>query len=55
MRQSFGIAGTLAFITLLVWAIGWLFFGLHAGLFHALVPLAIVLTLVQITRRVDAG
>jgi hypothetical protein len=52
MRQTIGIVGALAALTLLVWAIGWLFLGWHAGLFHLLVPLAIVLTIAQVARRV---
>ena len=55
MRQSIGIVGTLALLTLMVWAIGWLFLGWHTGFFHALVPVAIVLSLIQVTRRVSAG
>jgi len=54
MRQTIGIIGGLAFLTFCVWAFGWLFLGWHAGLYHLLVPLAIVLTLLQITRRVAA-
>jgi hypothetical protein len=53
MRQTIGIAGALAALALLVWAIGWLFFGLHTGLFHLLVPLAILLAVAQVARRVS--
>ena len=54
-RQTFGIPGTLGLLILLVWAVGWIVFGWHDGLYHALVPVAVVLILVQFTRRVASG
>jgi hypothetical protein len=54
-RQTFGIPGTLGALVLLVWAVGWLVFGWHEGLYHALFPLGVVLILIQVTRRVATG
>jgi len=54
-RQTIGIPGALGALVLLVWAVGWLAFGWHEGLYHALFPVALVLILIQVTRRVAGG
>ena len=52
-RSTLGIAGTVGVLLLLAWLVGWAAFGLHDGFFHALVPLAGVLILFQVVRRVN--
>ena len=54
-RQTFGIPGTLGVLVLLVWLIGWIVFGWHDGLYHALFPVGVVLLIVQFARRVASG
>ena len=54
-RQSFGIPGTLGVLVLLFWLVGWIVFGWHDGLYHALFPVGVVLLLIQFTRRVANG
>jgi hypothetical protein len=55
MRENVGIPGLLGILILLTWLVGFIVFGFHAGLYHALVPVGIVLCLVQVTRRLNAG
>jgi len=52
-RTTLGVPGTLGVVLLLVWLVGWTALGIHGGLFHALVPLAGVLILLQVVRRVN--
>jgi hypothetical protein len=51
-RQTLGIPGLLGALLLLVWVVGFLLLGMH-GLFHLLVPVAVVLILMQGVMRVD--
>ena len=55
MRQTVGIPGLLGIIILVVWAVGWIVFGVYAKLYHALFLVGVVLLLSQVVRRVDAG
>ena len=54
MGRNVGILGALGAVIVLCWAVGWLVLGYHDGLYHALLPVGIVLILVQAVRRVDA-
>ena len=49
-RQTFGIPGTLGVLVLLFWLVGWVVFGFHEGLYHALFPIGVVLLIIQFTR-----
>lgn len=55
MRETVGVPGLLGIIILVVWAVGWIFFGLHEHFYHALFPVGVILLLSQVVRRVDAG
>ena len=55
MRQTVGIPGLLGIIILVVWAVGWIVFGVYAKFYHALFLVGVVLLLAQVVRRVDAG
>lgn len=52
LQHSMGVPGLLGLILLLVWAIGWIVFGLHEFPWHLLVPVGIALSLAQVVRRV---
>jgi hypothetical protein len=39
-------------VILAVWLVGWLAFGMHDGLWHALVPLGGVMLIAQGVRRI---
>jgi hypothetical protein len=54
MRRNLGVLGALGVVLVLAWAIGWLALGYHDGLYHALLPVGVLLILVQSVRRVDA-
>ena len=54
MRRNVGILGLLGIFILLVWLIGFVVFGLHEGLYHALVPVGIVLLIAQATVRLSS-
>ena len=54
MRRNLGVLGALGAVIVLAWAIGWLVLGYHDGLYHALLPVGVLLILVQAVRRVDA-
>lgn len=54
MRRNLGVLGALGVVIVLAWAIGWLVLGYHDGLYHALLPVGVLLILVQAVRRVDA-
>ena len=51
-RQTLGVPGFLGAILLLIWAVGFLLLGMH-GIYHVLVPVALVLIIFQGVRRVD--
>lgn len=50
---TIGIPGLLGALLLLVWAIGWTFFGVHDAAFHTLVLVGAGLCIVQGVRRVN--
>lgn len=52
-RSTLGVPGTLGVLLLLTWIVGWAAFGMHGGFFHALIPVAGVLILLQVVRRVN--
>ena len=54
MRQNVGVLGAIGILVLLFWLVGFVGFGLHAGLYHALVPIGVVLLIAQATRRLAA-
>ena len=54
-RASFGILAPLGAIVLLVWAVGFVLFGMHAGYWHLLVPAGILLVLIQGIIRITGG
>jgi hypothetical protein len=54
MQRNLGILGALGMVIVLVWAVGWLMLGYHDGLYHALLPVGVLLILIQAVRRVDA-
>jgi hypothetical protein len=54
MRRNVGILGTLGILVLLVWLVGFVGFGLHEGLYHALVPIGAVLLIAQATVRLNS-
>lgn len=51
-KATAGVAGLLGAIVLVVWAVGFLLFGVHAGGWHLLVPVGLVLVIGQGVRRV---
>ncbi len=51
-RATVGVAGLLGAIVLVVWAVGFLLLGVHAGGWHLLVPVGLVLIIGQGVRRV---
>ncbi|GJG88775.1 hypothetical protein tb265_39560 [Gemmatimonadetes bacterium T265] len=53
-RRTVGILGPLGALLLVVWAVGFLLLGVHAGGWHALVPLGVLLILAQVVLRVNA-
>lgn len=54
LLQRFGIPGILAALLLAIWAIGFIVFGVHDGLFHLLFLAGVVLGVAQWVRRVAA-
>lgn len=54
-RQTFGILGALGALLLVVWVVGFVLFGVHAALWHVLVPVGAVLLISQGVLRVNAG
>ena len=52
MLDRIGVLGVLGLIIFIGWAIGWLVFGLHEGLYHLLLPIAAALMIAQGVRRV---
>ncbi len=53
-RQTVGIAGVIGAVMLVVWAIGFLLFGVHGRGWHVLVPVGIVLIIAQSVLRLSA-
>ena len=51
-RQTLGIPGLLGALLLLAWIVGFLVLGMH-GLFHLLVPVAVLLIMMQGVLRVN--
>ena len=51
--QTVGVLGALGVLLLLVWAAGFFFYGVHAGGWHVLVPVGILLVVAQGVRRVS--
>jgi hypothetical protein len=54
MGRNVGILGALGAVIVICWAVGWLAFGYHEGLYHALLPLGLVMIVAQAVRRVNA-
>ena len=54
-RQTVGVLGALGVVVLLVWAAGFLLFGVHGGGWHVLVPIGALLVVAQGVRRVSLG
>lgn len=54
MFDRIGIVGIVSAIILIVWFVGWLFFGMHAGLWHFLFLIGTLLGLTQGVRRIAA-
>jgi hypothetical protein len=54
-RSTLGVPGLIGAVLLLAWLVGWAVFGVHAGLFHLLVPAGLFLILLQGVRRVNAS
>lgn len=54
MFDRFGIVGLTSAIILIVWFVGWMFFGMHAGLWHFLFLIGAFLGLMQGVRRIAA-
>jgi hypothetical protein len=52
MLDRIGILGFLGLIIFIAWAIGWIVFGLHEGLYHLWLAVAAVLMIAQGVRRV---
>jgi hypothetical protein len=52
MLGRIGILGFLGFIIFVAWFVGWIFFGLHNGLYHVLFPISVVLMIAQGVTRV---
>ena len=52
MLGRIGVLGFLGIIIFVAWAIAWIFLGFHAGPFHLLFLLAVVLMIAQGVRRV---
>ena len=52
MLGRIGILGFLGLIIFIAWFVGWIFFGFHAGLYHLLFLIAVVLMIAQGVRRV---
>lgn len=52
MVDRFGIVGLASAIILIVWFVGWMFFGMHAGLWHFLFLIGAFLGLMQGVRRI---
>ena len=54
-RQTVGILGPIGALLLVVWAVGFLAFGVHGRGWHVLVPVGIVLIIAQAVLRVNSG
>jgi membrane-bound ClpP family serine protease len=54
MLDRIGIPGIIGAIVLLVWLVGWLFFGKHDGYWHVLFLIGTLLCIAQGVRRVHA-
>ena len=52
MLDRIGVLGFLGIIVFVVWAIGWIGFGLHEGHYHLLFVVAVALMIAQGVRRV---
>ena len=52
MLDRIGVLGFLGLIVFVAWAIGWLVFGFHEGLYHLWFAVAVVLMIAQGVRRV---
>jgi len=52
MLGRIGILGFLGLIIFLAWLVGWIFLGFHAGPYHLLFLLAVVLMIAQGVLRV---
>jgi hypothetical protein len=52
MLGRIGVLGFLGFIIFVFWFVGWIFFGLHNGLYHLLFPISVVLMIAQGVTRV---
>lgn len=52
MFERIGILGLLGALIFVAWFIGWVFLGFHDGLYHLLVPIAVVLMVAQGVRKV---
>lgn len=52
-RNTIGILGPLGALVLIVWAVGFLVFGVHGKGWHVLFPIGVVLVLVQVILRLN--
>jgi hypothetical protein len=52
MLDRIGVLGFLGSIVFIAWAIGWIVFGFHEGLYHLWFAVAVVLMIAQGVRRV---
>lgn len=54
-KSTLGILGPLGVLVLLVWAVGFLAFGVHGRGWHVLFPVGVVLLLAQTVLRMNVG
>jgi hypothetical protein len=52
MLSRIGVLGFVGAIIFIGWFIGWVFLGLHNGLYHVLFPVSVILMIAQGVTRV---